>query len=272
MTIYAHPGAEFTAESNGPATGLVGTMLAGVFKKPGNVEVSALSTAGITEEPAGSQQYIAVRTAPTSPAGDGFAYVVRWDRGNGSIREEALVVTASVSVVLVSPSSNDTYTDVTAVRQILSPDGSTDPTLGTAASLSDAEIQEAINEAASEINARVAGRYTVPFAQAPAIIEKLNRDIAAYLATLVYRRGDPIDPNDPVQLRYNRAQTLLAAIQNGKAELVGAAGPVAEGTAEAEVINPYFGDLFLPADFNLGPAPYRGIGLPVPGYDDDGLL
>lgn len=151
------------------------------------------------------------------------------------------------------PSATQAYTSVLAVRRVLSPDGSQDPTLGTAASLSDTELEEAIEEAAAEINSRVAARYTLPFNEIPPLIEKLNRDIAAYLATLTYRRSDPIDPNDPVQKRYDRAQAMLARIESGKTELTTeeAGSPAPESDAAA-AINLYEGELFTPASFAIG--------------------
>ena len=163
------------------------------------------------------------------------------------------------------------YVTPTELRQILSPDA--DPTADTssASSMSDAELQEAIDEAQTEVDAKLAARYTVPFSSIPPIVEKLTRDIAAWLATLVFRRGDPIDPNDPVQLRYNRAQANLLSIQSGKTELTTTTGPVSEDTAVPEVVNQFDGDLFTPDDFALGPAPNRGVGYPFTQYDDGQL-
>lgn len=161
------------------------------------------------------------------------------------------------------------YVTPTQVRQILSPD--TDPTQDTssAASMSDDELQEAIDEAQAEVDAKLAARYDVPFTDVPPLVEKLTRDIAAWLATLTFRRGDPIDPNDPVALRYSRAQGNLTSAQAGKTELVATAGPLSESD-DPEVINPFDGTLFEPDDFSLGPAPYVRP-LPATGFDDGGL-
>lgn len=170
-----------------------------------------------------------------------------------------------------APAQAETYTSPVAVRRVLSPDGDRTDT-GSAASLSDDDLEQAIAEAQAEIDARLASRYTVPFSfPVPVVIEQATRDIAAYLGTLTFRRGDPIDANDPVQLRYNRAQALLASIQAGKTELpVGSDGPLSEATADAEVINPYDGDLFQLSDFALGAGSFRYPGM-MPGADE-GLL
>lgn len=136
------------------------------------------------------------------------------------------------------------YTSIASLRRALAPGGSDSPTLGTAASLDEEDLYQAIAEAAAEINGRIGQRYSLPFASpAPSQLETLNRDIAAYLATLVYRRNTPLPADDPIRLRYARAQAMLAAIASGEIELTGAAGVVGE-SADAEVVNMYEGDLF----------------------------
>lgn len=106
------------------------------------------------------------------------------------------------------------YTDVGAVRLALSPGGDGSD-LGSAASLADPDLLSAVDDATNEINGKIAARYTLPIEPQPAILNRIARDIAAYFATLTYRRGDPILPGDPVQLRYNAAEALLAQIQAG---------------------------------------------------------
>lgn len=143
------------------------------------------------------------------------------------------------------------YTSVGAVRSALAPDGQQGPTGGTAASLPDHQLQNAIIEAANEINARISSRYALPLSvPIPQIVESLNRDIAAYMATLTYRRNKALADDDPVSLRYQRAQKLLDGIGSGKVAL-----PIVGGTettsAEAAVANLYEGDLFGPEDFDL---------------------
>lgn len=156
------------------------------------------------------------------------------------------------------------YASIQAVRRVLSPDGSREAALGTAASLSNGEIGEAIEEAAAEINARIASRYSLPFsAPVPSLLEKLNRDIAAFLATLVYRRNAPLPAEDPVRLRYARAQALLDRVARGEVELTTATGLAGE-SAETEVINLYEGDMFSLDEAGLSAS---GVTWPwAPGY------
>lgn len=164
------------------------------------------------------------------------------------------------------------YATVTDVRQALAPDGASTATLGTAASLDDGDLTDHIAEAQAEIDARLSARYSVPFADGdvPSLVNKIARDIAAYLATLTYRRNTPLPEADPVALRYARALALLTGAQKGDIQLVGDDGDVGQA-AEAYVVNTlgYEGSLFDLQDFSLAQAPYRGMGL-MPGGPFDG--
>lgn len=107
------------------------------------------------------------------------------------------------------------YTDPDVVRLALSPGGD-DSDVGSAASLDDPDLEAAISDATDEVNAKLAGRYAVPFADpAPDLIKTLTTAIAGYLVTLTYRRGDPLLTGDPVLLRYTRAELMLAQLQSG---------------------------------------------------------
>jgi phage gp36-like protein len=240
---YERPGDSFNAVLDNAATGLVGTI--GVRIDQEATTVTPRTTAGIVEFPANSGIYTATLAAPDDE-GD---YTIVWDTGgiSPSWATEDLVVTSNPPIITAAGG----YTTPNGVRLILAPEGNPDPS--TAAGLSDVELQEAIDEGASEINARLGSRYSVPFAGAvPTLIEKLNRDIAAYLANLVYRRGDPLDVDDPVRLRYNRARDLLNQLAKGEVSLLGEAGIVEGEGAEAFVVNPYDGNLFVLDDFSLG--------------------
>lgn len=142
------------------------------------------------------------------------------------------------------------YADTGTVRDILDPDGARGP--GTAACLSDDKLQEAIDEATSEVDGRLAVRYSTPFADpAPALVANITRDVAAYLATLTHRKGNPMAQDDPVRLRYARASTLLAQLVSGGVSLDVGLNPPAD-EAQVVVVNPYEGDLFTMDDFGLG--------------------
>lgn len=147
------------------------------------------------------------------------------------------------------------YTDPSTVRLALSPDGD-QMDVGSAASLGDPDLAAAIADASDEVNARLGGMYAVPFTDpVPDLVVTITVAIAGYLATLTYRRGDPLLPGDPVGLRYARAQSLLGQLSTGAATLGATGSPPAQTTGAAPVVtNALSGDLFTPADF---PVPSR---------------
>lgn len=91
-TIYSAPGATFFSELDSAATGLVGTVGVRLIRKSDEVVVTARTTAGIVEFPAGSGRYVFTGTAP-AVAG---AYTVFWDTGTvtpSTTASDDLVVT-----------------------------------------------------------------------------------------------------------------------------------------------------------------------------------
>lgn len=140
------------------------------------------------------------------------------------------------------------YTTGAEVRKALASSGSMSES--TAASLTNDDIQGTIDEATSEIDGRVPG---APFDDpAPAIVATVAQDVAAYLSLLIYRKGNPVPERHPVQLRYDRARTLLDKMEAGKIDLT-----TDEEASEPVAINVYEGDLFVLSDFGLGPATTR---------------
>lgn len=151
-----------------------------------------------------------------------------------------------------------TYTDPGTVRVALSPDGD-DTDTGTAASMSDNDLNAAIQQADDEIDGKLFGQYVVPFTDTPPLVANIATTIAAYLATLTFRRGNPIDPNDPVRLRYNMAETALAQIMSGAITLIDVDVPPSPSAGGAPVVvNVLAGPLFNPSDY------------PVPGFVGSG--
>src|SRR3954463_10997354 len=127
------------------------------------------------------------------------------------------------------------YATPATVREALAPEGDTGA--ATAAALTDEQLSDAIAEAQSEVDARLA---QAPFADGsvPGVVSSITRDVAAYLATLTHRRGNPLPSDHPVALRYLRAEQLLGQGAAGNLELGGDAG---SGSSEAQVANPYEG-------------------------------
>lgn len=106
------------------------------------------------------------------------------------------------------------YTDRDTVRQVLAPDGVTD---GTAASLEDADIDEAITRISNRIDTFLTRRYSVPIPEGsvPGIIKDIATDIAAYDLTLAYYKGVDISDQDPVIRRYRDARGMLGQLSTG---------------------------------------------------------
>lgn len=106
------------------------------------------------------------------------------------------------------------YTDWETVANVLAPDGDTD---GTAASLGQEDIEEAIRRVSSRVDTFLAMRYTTPIPDelVPGIIKDITTDIAAYDLTLAYYKGTDISDQDPVIRRYKDARGMLGQLSTG---------------------------------------------------------
>ena len=97
------------------------------------------------------------------------------------------------------------YSTIADVRAILTADGdpadqeSPNPT-------PDSDFTDAITQADGEINLYLGARYVVPIVASPAPepVRTWSRVIAAWNLYSSWRKGQPIDVNDPVRLRYTR--------------------------------------------------------------------
>lgn len=150
------------------------------------------------------------------------------------------------------------YSKPSDIRDALAPTGTagSNPTR-TAAELSDVQLTDAISEADARIDSFIGRYYTVPVALvngvAPAPVRWWSRNIAGYLATLTWRRGKDLSPNDPVALRFNLTMQELTSVRDGKSALE---IPSASSSGQAQVaqaINPYVGTLWGAEDFDLRP-------------------
>lgn len=161
------------------------------------------------------------------------------------------------------------YSTPAMVRQALVPssDG-TEPTTptNTAADLTDAQLQDSIDEADSTIDSYIGAFYAVPVAIidpstgqptgiTPHPLDFWSRNIAAYVATLAYRGSQDFTDTDPVARRYKDTLASLQAVAAGKMKLMipdNTSGNSAVAVAPA--FNPYLGDLWDPSDFSLEPS------------------
>lgn len=137
-----------------------------------------------------------------------------------------------------------------------------DAMVGTPASMEPPELQVAIDNAQAEVDARLAVRYKVPFADpVPGLVMTIVTGKAIYYATLQYRGSKDLAQYDPVVLRHAQVESLLKELANGRATLVELDGtaPVEQqgGSGIGPALNRYEGSAFSFADFGLGPAGRR---------------
>lgn len=151
-----------------------------------------------------------------------------------------------------------------------SSDGSQPQTpTNTAADLGDDQWLDAIAEADSEIDAMIGRFYKTPVDPgvgdiAPQPINFWSRNIAAYKATLSYRKTQDLSDRDPVTLRYQATMDALRMVNQGTAKIeipLNVGDSRAEGASPA--YNPYIGDLWSPEDFHLSPGD-DGWSVPIP--------
>lgn len=155
------------------------------------------------------------------------------------------------------------------VRGVLSPDGQQDD-YETAASFSDAAIDDSLKRAQGKVNTYLAERYAVPVEAAVYDTDGVLRDwtsvIAAFYATLTYSRGQDIGSDDPIRLRYNDVLKVLERVQSGNL-LMAWPKETDNLSNDIAVVNRYEGaNLFQPDDFDLGDSRRPWGWGQVPGY------
>lgn len=161
------------------------------------------------------------------------------------------------------------YSTPAMVRQALVPgsDGTQTTNSGTAADLDDTQLTDEIAEADAMIDSYIARYYAVPVAvkiagddedgtdgSIPHPIDYWSRNIAAYNATLTFRKNLDFQETDPVARRYNATMTALTAVSRGQATLQLPDNRTPNsGSGAGTPVNPYVGNLFDARDWNLRP-------------------
>lgn len=149
------------------------------------------------------------------------------------------------------------YSTPADVRAALVPGGGAtvpDPKSNTAADFDDPQLQDAISEADARVDSYLAALYVTPVTETSATVKALSRDIAAYLATLTYRKGKDLQDADPVIRRYNDAIGFLKDAAAGRVTLTIPTNSGDTATGEAgDALNRYTGDLFSQCDVDLSP-------------------
>lgn len=125
------------------------------------------------------------------------------------------------------------YATIAQVREVLARDSI--HVAATAASLSDPQIQDNLDDATSQVNSALGYAYPTPFGLPyPQLIVNITRDIAAYLSDLTFRGTmDYSTTNSPILLRYARAMQQLKDLAAGAAKLIDWPPPGSVVTAPA---------------------------------------
>lgn len=164
------------------------------------------------------------------------------------------------------------FCSVRDVRLALTPNASS-VDKETAAVLPDWQIEDAISEAEGIVRAHLQARYTIPTAEvavvnpddpgetwifqvAPFPVRGWVRDIAAYLATLTFRRNKDLAEDDPMRLRFQMVMEMLRSVRDYAMNLPADQFPAAPEDASRSgvfVENTYDGKLFGLEDLGLGP-------------------
>jgi hypothetical protein len=103
-----------------------------------------------------------------------------------------------------------TYAAPADIRNAVAPDGSF---VGTCAELDDEQLQTHLQRAEDLVNGYTDVRFSS--GNVPGIVKDLEISLAAFYATLAYRKGKELSETHPVYLAYQDAQTTLKGIKAG---------------------------------------------------------
>lgn len=110
------------------------------------------------------------------------------------------------------------YGTVTDLRNIL---GGTDSGTGTAAQLTDEQLQLALQMASNRVSAYAGSVFdgSTPQAVPPPLVITLTYDLAAFWATKTYLKNKVITEQHPVHIAYKDAMQILKDVRDGKVRL-----------------------------------------------------
>jgi phage gp36-like protein len=110
--------------------------------------------------------------------------------------------------------SGTLYATVDDLRQVMS---GTDGGTGTAAQLTDQQLELALYSASNRVSVYAGNVYdgSTPEATPPAILHDLTLDLARFWAAVTYLKWKAIEPTNPVYIAYQNAMTMLNAVRSG---------------------------------------------------------
>lgn len=152
-----------------------------------------------------------------------------------------------------------TYALPADIREAVAPDGNFS---GTCAELTDDQLSQHLMRAQSVVDGTVGKAFTDT--NAPPLLKGLVLALGAYYATLAYRKGKDLTPQDPIYLMYQDAEGILTQIRNDNIDII-PTPPDTSGQPAAEsaskVINPllYGATAFTKEDFGLVVRPAGGM-------------
>jgi phage gp36-like protein len=152
--------------------------------------------------------------------------------------------------------SGTLYASVADLRNVMS---GTDSGTGTAATLTDAQLELALYSASNRVSVFAGNVFdsSVPQAVPPAILHDLTLDLAAFWAAKTYMKFKEITPQSAIYIAYQNAMSLLEDVRDGKITLgVGVAPGV--GDEVGTVIN-RIPRVFTGRDSNTRVSPETGV-------------
>ena len=159
---------------------------------------------------------------------------------------------------MTTPAASGTlYATVADLRAVMS---GTDSGSGTAAQLTDAQLELALYSASNRVSVFAGNVYdsSTPQATPPAILHDLTLDLACFWAAKTYAKYKAIEPTSPIYLAYVNAMTMLNAVRTGDILLDVAPAPEMGVNEGGTVIN-RIPAIFTGRDSNTRRDPMTGV-------------
>lgn len=120
--------------------------------------------------------------------------------------------------------SGTLYASVADLRAVMS---GTDSGTGTAAQLTDAQLELALYSASNRVSVFAGNVFdsSTPAATPPAILHDLTLDLARFWATVTYLKHKAVETTSPIYIAYMNAMQMLQDVRDGKILLDPAPAP-----------------------------------------------
>jgi phage gp36-like protein len=137
---------------------------------------------------------------------------------------------------VTTPTASGTlYASVDDLRQVMT---GTDNGTGTAAQLTDQQLELALYAASNRVSVYAGNVYdgSTPEANPPAILHDLTLDLACFWASKTYLKWKSVEATSPIYIAYQNAMTMLNAVRTGTILLDPATAP-GIGSETGAIIN-----------------------------------